>query len=143
MKKALALLLSLLVAFSMLSVVAVAGDDAEEGLVNIIFVVDGVTVADVKIQPGDTLAPVTPDNPEKQDTETIRYTFKGWRSSQDGNLYYKSTIPNPDGSVAQITYTAEFTEEDISEYQSLWNLIESIFERINLIFEYFAKIFGW
>ena len=28
-------------------------------------------------------------------------------------------------------------------YQSFWNFIESIFERINMIFEYFAEIFNW
>ena len=41
------------------------------------------------------------------------------------------------------TYVAVYSEEDLSDRMTFWNFIESIFERINLIFEYFATVFGW
>lgn len=141
MKKALSLALALLVAFSMFSVVAAAAGET----VKVTFIIseDPFVAEVVEVQPGTVMTPYTPANPERADTETTRYTFKGWRSSLNGNLYFESSIPTPDGSVSEIVYTAEFSEKDISGNQSFWNFVESIFERINLIFEYFAAIFNW
>lgn len=138
MKKALSVVLAILVAFSMFSVVAAAADTAI-----LTFVVDGEVYEQIEVQAGVNPAPYTPANPVKQDTDTTRYTFKGWRSSADGQLYYKTSIPTPDESTVKVTYTAEFSEEDISGRQSFWNLVESIFERINMIFQYFAIIFNF
>lgn len=145
MKKALSLILTLLIALSCLSVVAFA-EDGTQPAVTIYYVVDDVIVSTVYAQPGTVLTQHTPENPVKQDTETTRYTFKGWRSSLDGQLYYKSTqlvVPElAEGESLEITMTAEFSEKDISGRQSFFQFIASIFERINLIFEYFATIFG-
>ncbi len=137
MKKALALILSLLVAFSMLTVAAFAEGD----LVTIKFVdSDGKGIKTVQVAPGTLMTPYVPENPEKADTETTRYTFIGWKSSVDTDEepYSKNTVPN---ARVDVTYTATYSEKDISQNQTLWNFIESIFARINLIFQYFAEIF--
>ncbi|MGN0447489.1 MAG: hypothetical protein ACI4GC_02965 [Acutalibacteraceae bacterium] len=145
MKKAVSIILTLLIALSCLSVAAFA-EDGTQPAVTIYYVVDDVVVSTVYAQPGTVLTQHTPENPVKQDTETTRYTFKGWRSSLDGQLYYKSTqlvVPEvAEGESLEITMTAEFSEKDISGRQSFFQFIASIFERINLIFEYFATIFG-
>lgn len=148
MKKALSLILAILVAFSMFAVVAAAEGETADDLSNTVkvtFVIseDPLVEEVVYLKRGEPLTQYTPENPVKQNTDTTRYTFKGWRSEADGQIYYKSTIPTPDESTYQITYTAVFSEEDISGRQSFWNLIESIFERINKIFEYFAIVFNW
>ncbi len=139
--------MAVLVAFSAFGVMAFA-QDLPEPPIKVEYVLDDGTVVSVAyVNPGETLTPHTPENPVKQDTETTQYTFKGWRSSYDGNLYYQSTQPVApelaEGETLTITMTAEFSEKDISGNQSFWNFIESIFERLNLIFEYFATIFNW
>lgn len=143
MKKTLALVLTLLVAFSMFSAVAVAAADVE-----IKFVVDGEVIKTLEVAAGTKIVPdLVPDVVEEykaeKDGKTYKYTFKGWKSSVDQNIYYESGIPTPTGDDTPIVYEAQYAEEDYSERQSFWNLIESIFERINLLFEYFATIFNW
>lgn len=137
MKKALAVLLSVLVIFSSFAVMAFA---QEGDLITVNFVVDGNTIKTVQVRAGEILTPYAPENPVKEATETAEYTFKGWADA-DGVLYQQSTLPTPDGSVAEITYTAEFSEEEIVENETLLSFIASIFERINMIIEYFVKIF--
>lgn len=161
MKKTLALVLALLVAFSMFSVVSFAADGEatvpqEKAPITVIFIVDGNVVQEISVQDGTILTPYVPAPPEKADTEMrdpetneikkIRYTFKGWKTEGDDNLYHNNTFPvaKLDGAETRtIIYTAEFSEKDISDRQSFWNFIESIFERINLLFEYFATVFNW
>lgn len=143
MKKALSIVLSMLMIFSMVGVMAFAEDATKATYV---FKNGEEVVATVVVDPNEvnTLAPYLPANPVKEDTEDIRYTFKGWLG-EDGELYYQSTVPAPKAEDAgkTITYVAQFAEEDISGRQSLWNFIESLFERLNLLFEYFAKVFQW
>ncbi len=135
MKKTLALILSLLVAFSMFTVATFAAED----LVTISFVdSDGRTIDTVQVKVDTILTPYAPENPVKESTETTKYTFIGWTSSDDGEVYYKNTLPS---ARVDVTYTATYSEENISENQTFWSFIASIFERINLIFEYFAEIF--
>jgi len=165
MKKALALILSLLVAFSMFAVVAAAEGEATEPAkqtitINFVYqtpgkggeddkVVEGKTISTVTVAPGVYVpASVVPEivtgfKGVAADGKKYKYTFKGWRSSADDQLYYAGTIKFAEDAPAAVTMTAEYAMEDISERQSLWNLIESIFERLNLIFEYFAKVFNW
>jgi len=163
MKKALALVLSLLVAFSMFAVVAAAeGEVSESKTITIQFVYqtpgvggedskpdESKTISTVTIAPGVYLPTgVVPEivNEFKglgADGKKYKYTFKGWRSSADDKLYYAGTIKFAEDAPAAVTMTAEYSMEDISGRQSLWNLIESIFERLNRIFEYFAKVFNW
>lgn len=144
MKKTLALILSLLVAFSMFTVATFAEDETtstQEELVTIRFVdSDGRDIKTVQVRPGTTMTPYVPENPEKADTEDTRYTFVGWKSSVDTNVnpYSKNTVPD---ARVDVTYTATYSEKDISENQTFWNFIQSIFARINLLFQYFAEIF--
>lgn len=144
MKKALALILSLLVAFSMFTVATFAEGEAtpaEEELVNIVFKdSDGKVIKTINVAPGTKMTPYVPANPEKADTETTRYTFAGWKSSVDTDEepYAKNTVPD---ARVDVVYTATYTEKDISQNQTFWNFIESIFARINLLFQYFAEIF--
>lgn len=139
MKKALAVLLSVLVIFSSFAVMAFA-QEGETDLVTVNFVVDGKTIKTVQVVPGEILTPYVPENPALDATETTEYVFKGWADA-DGNIYQQSTFPTPDGSVAEITYTASFSEESVKENETLLSFIASIFERINMIFEYIAKVF--
>ena len=138
MKKTLALLLAVLVALSMFSVATFAADD----LVKVTFIADdGTTVIKViEVKADAIFTPEVPANPENpvNPEEGYKYTFKGWESSLDGELYTKGTM-NP--ASEDITYTAVFTAEKVKATQSFFNFLESIFERINLIFQYFAEIF--
>ncbi len=139
MKKALSLLLALICAFSFFTVAfAAEGDEATVATIHVVFMDGDTILREVDVAPGTMLTPYAPANPEKADTDTTRYTFKGWRGS-DGELYVsQSTLPSPS---TDITFTAEYAEEDISENQSFLAFFASIFDRINKIFEYFAKIF--
>lgn len=136
MKKTLALILAMIVAFSMFSVAAFAADD----LVAIKFVDGDKVVSSAQVAKGTILTPYVPENPVKEDTDTTKYTFSGWESSVDGEVYYPNTIPAADYDV---TYTAKYVEEKVTAGQSLLAFFASIFERINLIFEYFATIFNF
>lgn len=140
MKKALSVVLSMLVIFSMVSIMAFAAEPP----ITVKFVdYDGTVIQEVKVVEGTILTEYAPANPVRPDVEgETEYTFKGWRG-EDGNLYYQSTLPTPDGSDLEVIYTAEYSEKDVSGYQSFWNFIESIFERINKLFEYFAEVFNW
>jgi len=150
MKKALAVLLSVLVIFSMLGVVACATEDEPDtsALVTVMFLDDEDKVIKVAYYaPGTVLGSDNfPDNLEKADTETERYIFKGWRCENDGEMYYKNkpyTISVNAQAGDVVKFVAEFSVENIEARQTFWNFIESIFERINLIFQYFATIFEW
>lgn len=143
MKKALSVILSMLVIFSMVGVMAFAADEA---LVNVVFLDDnGETIHNVQLAEGTNISSYAPENPSKPDTDTTEFIFKGWdyvESETDGDrLYYKNGLPTATGET--MTFKAVYSENDISGYQSFWNLIESIFERINRLFEYFAEIFQW
>ncbi|MBQ8503700.1 MAG: hypothetical protein IJ491_05415 [Clostridia bacterium] len=144
MKKALSVLLSVLVIFSMVGVMAFA---AEEPAITVQFKDwDGKVVKEIQVDSGTIITQYAPENPERADTDDTDYTFAGWRG-EDGELYHKSTFPTPvlaEGETTKtVVYTAEYTEKDTSGYQSFWNFIESIFERINMLFEYFAEVFNW
>lgn len=143
MKKTLAMLLAVLVALSMFSVAAFAA----EGDVTVQFKNDGVVIDEVTLTAGsiDAIGPHIPENPVKASDGEYTYTFKGWQLEGDdsGALYQKNTIKTPGAEYAgeTIIYVAVFSAEEIVETQTFWNFIESIFERINLIFQYFAEIF--
>ncbi len=152
MKKALAILLSVLVLFSMCSVMAFAGT-ADPTPITIKFVDGDKVIKEIAVKNGEILTPYAPENPEKPDTETTRYTFAGWQAQDttgeilDETLYQKSTLPSPylaeDEAAKTIIYKAVYTEKDIEGNQTFWSFIASIFERFNLLFEYFAEIFGF
>ena len=145
MKKTLALILAILVAFSMFSVATFAeGEAADDGLVTVKFLDDdGTEIKVFRVVAGQYITSYIPANPEKADTETTRYTFKGWRSDFDGELYYSNSSVTIPAAYDTVTFIAEYSEKDISGRQNLMQFFKSIFERINLIFEYFATIFNF
>lgn len=158
MKKALSVLLAVLVVFSMCSVFAFADDESAGNItttppITVMFMSDGKVLMETKVQSGAILTPSTPDNPTKQKTETTEYIFAGWQQQDaegnviDETLYQKSTIPAAylaEGETSKtVIYVAIYTEKDITGNQTFWQFFASIFERLNMIFEYFAKIFGF
>lgn len=158
MKKALALVLSLLVAFSMFAVVAAAEEAAEAPdpatMVTIQFnylsETGEKTLSTIYVAPGEKFeASVVPNNPKGFKTEEngvkYEYTFKGWDlASTEAEENFAPTaildlaVKSTAGTV--IVLNAIYLKEENTN-QSFWNLIESIFERINRIFEYFAEVF--
>lgn len=143
MKKALSIVLSLLVIFSVFSCVAFAASDAT---VTVQFVSDGKVLKTDSLHAGDAI--IAPANPSKAATETTEYTFVGWTEDEngEGKVYQASNLglvsdDLADGTV--ITYYAKFAEGEVVVRQTFWNFIESLFERINLLFEYFAAVFGF
>ena len=105
MKKIIAVLLSVLLLFSALSVVSFAeGEDEEKPIYKITFVdYDG--------------------------------TSDGGATTYSGN-----TLPL---ATADVTYTAVYAENKKGDNLTFWQLVASIFARINKIFEYFNKIFDF
>lgn len=159
MKKTLALVLTLLVAFSMFTVAASALTDTNPDD-NIRFVYQSET--ETEIIKGIYVAPVAenvvayvelkyvPEAPTsfvREDAETgknYEYTFKGWKSSADpDNLYYNSRIPVPTEGQKLVVYEAQYVVEEAEVTQNFWQFVKSIFERINILFEYFATIFNF
>ena len=151
MKKALSIVLALLVAFSMFGVMAFAttGETTEaEPPITVIFKVDGEVYRELKVNSGDFITLYIKEYPAKEETDTTRYTFEGWMTEGDETLYKGySALPAPtlaEGETTKtIVYEAVFYEEDLSERQSFLNFIEILFERLNTLFEYFATIFNF
>lgn len=135
MKKALSVILSLLVIFSMCSVMAFAAAD-----VTVTFKNGDEVVKEVAVPYGSILVGYAPEAPSKESTETTEYTFKGWSADEGVTVYTKNQLPD---ATADVTYYAIYAEDEIVVTQTFWNFIESFFERINLLFEYFAAIFGF
>ena len=73
-------------------------------------------------------------------TETKTYTFKGFikEGDESGQLYY---FGSTDAIEENTVFVAQYKIEDTIDNITFWELVQSIFARINLIFEYFAKIF--
>ena len=146
MKKTLALILAVLVAFSMFTVATFAEDAEAKSTVTVTFVNNDATYAVVDIIPGTPITAYTPADPTRAsdvDAEgnvTKEYIFKGWSTAGSDELYYRNTIPAP---TADITYVAVYSEKEVGETQTFWSFIQSIFARINLLFQYFAEIFSF
>lgn len=139
MKKTLALILAMLVAFSMFSVAAVATDN----LVSVQFVdYDGKEIQSSSVAIGDSISACAPANPVRENTDKAEYTFVGWKSNnpEDTKVYSKYQLP---AATEDVIYTATYSEEKVTSGQNLLQFFRSIFERINLIFQYFATIFNF
>lgn len=143
MKKTLALILAVLVAFSMFAFATSAAD-----LVNVKFMNDGEIYYQVDVPKGQSVTPFAPENPTKgslvdeNGNVVTEYIFKGWAKNEDENetFYQKNTLPN---AAEDVIYYAVYSEKVIEENQTFWSFIQSIFARINLIFEYFSRIFDF
>ena len=140
MKKTLALILAVLVAFSMFSVAVFAADESTEtpDTLTITFKSDdGEILETIEVRYNDIFTDFVPADPQKPSTDKYEYTFKHWLGD-DGKTYVRGSMNR---AVKDATYTAVFAENEIKERQSLLKFFESIFERINMIFRYFAEIF--
>ena len=154
MKKALAVLLSVLVAFSMFTIMTfAAGSTADPTPITIKFMLDDTNIREIAVKNGEILTPYAPENPSKDSTETTEYTFAGWQLCDetgkviDETLYQKSTLPAPylaEGETTKtIIYKAYFTEKNIEGNITFFAFIASIFAKFNLLFQYFAEVFGF
>lgn len=142
MKKTLALILAVLVAFSMFTVATFAteGTESEKTTFTVTFINNGAEYAKVEVAPGVHMTSYVPADPTRAAEDGKEYIFKGWSVPGSDELYYRNTIPTP---TADITYVAVYSEKDTTENQTFWEFIESIFARINLLFQYFAAIFNF
>ena len=163
MKKALSVVLSLLVILSMFGMVS-AAEEAEAtqpaykpGVVTIKFMNGETLYREIKVMPETPFVNRLLEGsealgiPEKKDPEgKIEYIFEGWKNEATGEVRTTGGIPmvekqlNEDGTPVEnrvITYIAVYAEKDIVANQTFWAFIQTIFARINMIFEYFAKIF--
>lgn len=77
-------------------------------------------------------------------TETVTYTFDYFtiEGHDEGERYkFEGTgeTTMADGTV----FVANYTKKDTGDTVTFWEFVQSIFARINLIFEYFSEIFGF
>ena len=138
MKKALSLLLSVLMIFSCMTV-AVFAEDATPAYYTVKFVDwDGTLLTSTPYSPGEVVT--APANPTRtSDDKKVEYVFKGWSADGGNTIYHAGTIPI---ATEDVTYTAVYAENKKSDNLTFWQLVQSVFARINQIFEYFAEIFG-
>ncbi len=158
MKKALSILLSVLIIFSVASFAFAEDATVTEPPITINFYVDGILKQTIKVSEGDkataSYVVTAIGNPESEAAnESATYTFDGWvPCDENGNKvesdvkYYSGTFPAhylKEGETESVyNYCATFVvEEKDTENITFWQLIQSIFARMNSIFEYFAKIF--
>lgn len=140
MKKIIAILLSVLVLFSAVGIAAFAEDGVEaDTYYTITFLdYDGKALGTRQIIRGGIVN--APANPERATENNTDYTFKGWSADGGETIYYANTLPV---ATADVTYTAIYSETAHKDYMTFWDLVGSIFKRINMIFEYFSKIFDF
>lgn len=142
MKKIIAVLLSVLLLFSAFSVVSFAeGEDEEKPIYKITFVdYDGTPLGSRQVPQGGIIS--APENPARaEDKENkIEYIFKGWSADGGATTYSGNTLPL---ATADVTYTAVYAENKKGDNLTFWQLVASIFARINKIFEYFNKLFDF
>lgn len=140
MKKALSLLLSVLMIFSCMTVAVFAEDKTPAPSYYTIQFVDwdGTVLQSGPYSHGEVVT--APANPTKaSEDKNVEYVFKGWSADGGNTIYHAGTIPIATGDV---TYTAVYAENKKSSNLTFWQLVQSIFARINKIFEYFNEIFG-
>lgn len=140
MKKAIALLLSVLMIFSAFGMtLAFAANEAQgAGDVYTVFFVnyDGSVLAVDQYEFGQAV--IAPENPTKASTEENEYIFIGWSNGKDEKLYQAGTVP---AAYEDVTYTAVYHEKKIVEVPTFWNLVQRVFARINAMLEYISRIF--
>lgn len=141
MKKTLSVLLALLMVMFTCSAVVYAQDEdqpAEKASYTITFLdYDGKVIATRLVEEGGIVK--APENPTREKTDEYEYIFKGWSADNGETIYHASTMPL---ASADVTYKAIYSEQKIEEPFTLMKFIASIFQRINAVFEYFARIFG-
>lgn len=137
MKKIIAVLLSVLMLFSAFSIVCFAEEETPETYYTISFLdYDGTVLGTRKIVENGVVD--APENPSRENTKEVEYIFKGWSADDGATVYAPKTLPI---ATADVTYTAVYAEDVIEDTFTFWNFVQSIFDRINLIFEYFFRLF--
>ncbi len=135
MKKTVSLLLAIIMIFSAFGMTFAFAEEVKP-VYTVTFVdYDGRVISTVQAEEGETL--IAPAYPTREDTDTMKYIFKGWKAENDDNYYHQNTIPAVSGNT---TYTAVYSEQKIEKPVTFLSLIASIFARFNKLLE---KIFGW
>ena len=155
MKKALSVILAMLMLVSFMGVAMAA----EDGKVRVAFYLSEEAMNKdeyyyaINVDPGMDFVHMLQSKeqplalPTKESTKTTRYTFNGWElytKDSEGNwaatgvIKYTGTIT---AATEDVCWVATFAEEDIKANQTFWSFVQSIFARINDIFEYFAEVF--
>ncbi|MCM1364255.1 MAG: surface glycoprotein [Faecalibacterium sp.] len=138
MKKVIAVLLSVLMIFSAFGMTcAFAADEtADSKEYTVVFLdYDGRIVSADRYAEGEKIA--VPENPERAATEEYKYIFRSW-IGDDGEIVYRNSEIY---ASKDVTYTADYGEVDNAETPTFWKLVQSLFARINAIFEYISRIF--
>ena len=136
MKKFLAVLLSVLMIFSAVSVFAFAEDEPK--IYTVTFVdYNGTVIDTISAAEGEVI--IAPANPSRPSVDSVDYIFSGWISSADGKKYYQYQIP---AVTANVTYTADYlADETETDIISFFDFIQNIFSNLNVIFEQIALFF--
>ena len=141
MKKIIAVLLAVMMLFSVMAVAVFAADgDAAVTYLIVFKDYDGTTIDTQIVEEGQfPRQPVgVPSRPAEGDTT---YTFTGWKSSLDEKVYKAAaTVP---AATADTTYTATYQAKTPEENDNVTVLgfLASVFSRINRIFEQITKYF--
>ena len=142
MKKIFSVFLAAVMIFSVLGVVFASAADLDEIYTIVFYDEDGSLLATRDVQYyGVVKAPVNPSKADEvnEDGKTVTYTFEGWKSDESDIIYHASTIPV---ATSDASYTAVYSAHVEEEGQTLMAFIRSIFARINIIFEYFYRLFN-
>ena len=59
--------------------------------------------------------------------------------ADESQVYYRQKLPTV---YSDTDFIAVYTVEEKEKTMTFWNLVEMIFSKFNMIFEYFYKIFG-
>ena len=135
MKKAIAILLCVVMLSSFACFFAFADDAAPAETVTYTFYDEdeSTVLATVTVEKGKT--PVGPENPVKprQDGDP-EWEFSGWRG-EDGRTYYKGTLPVADGDKIFVATYKKLHDNEAEGNITIMSFLASIFERLNKIFD--------
>ena len=137
MKKAIALVLSLLMLVSVFAVFAAAEDGEAPAATTytVTFIVNGETFNTQTIAEGET--PEPPGDPQPYTVDGTVYEFSGWTSSvgDPDKLYYRNTLP---AITSDVTFTAKY----VITYEPSENPTVTLFSFLQGIFQNLTKIFA-
>ena len=77
-------------------------------------------------------------------TETRSYTFMYFTvEGQDSSIRYTFEGTDETPINEDCIFVAQYEEKDTIDNYTFWEFVQSVFARINKIFEYFSEIFGF
>lgn len=142
MKKVLSVILTAVMLFSVVAVAFTASADFEIPVIYIIefYNEDNVLISTERYPEGFEFGAAAkrlePDS--YKDEDGVTHYFKGWRSSVTGEVRTSSKLPS---ARYNVEYYAVYETQDNSGNQTFLQFIQSIFHRINMVFEYIWTIF--